>query len=36
MRLPRQEPLDWYIVGERALVVVCAGIALLYAVGVIR
>lgn len=27
--------LDWYLVGERVVVVVCAGIALLYAIGTI-
>lgn len=27
--------LDWYLVGERCVVIVCAAIALLYAIGVI-
>lgn len=27
---------DWYLIGERGVVVACAAAALLYAIGVIR
>ncbi len=36
MRHHHMTRLDWYLVGERCVVIVCAGIALLYAMGVIR